>query len=133
MIVFQIYMTICILFLAGKDVISYKLKSRIDNDLSYSRIKRFHRDGAFLNILFIVPFIYFDPYNWGKYVLYTTLIRISIFDPFFNCQAGLNFRFLGSTALWDKIFIKIFGINGAIKKSLFFIILLVITNILIRS
>ncbi len=132
MIIFQFYMIVVILFLAGKDAISYKLKSRVDNDLSFSRIKRFHRDGAFLNILFILPFIYFDTYSWWKYILYTILIRIAIFDPFFNYQAGLNSRFLGSTALWDKQFIKIFGINGAIKKSLLFIILLAITNILIR-
>lgn len=130
MIEFQLFMLVAILFLAGKDATSYKLKSKIDDSLSYTRIKRFHRDGFILNLLFILPFIYFNYHDWHLYVVYTTLLRLIAFDLAFNYWAGLNPRFLGSTAWTDKQFIKIFGINGALKKSIVFTIVLILLNLI---
>lgn len=130
MIGFQLFMIVAILFLAGKDSSSYKLKDKRDNSLTLARIKRFHRDGVALNALFVIPFIYFDPINWQKYIVYTLLLRLSIFDIAFNYWAGLNYKSLGSTAWWDQKFAEIFGEDGAVKKSIIFLLILIGLNIL---
>lgn len=121
-------MVVCILFLAGKDATSFKLKDKAvrDKELEEKRIKRWHRDGVALNILFVLPFLYFDPINWWQYISLALLLRLSIYDIGFNYWAGLNYKFLGSTALWDRIFVKIFGLNGAVKKSITFLVLTVL-------
>lgn len=131
MILFQIYMLVCILLLAGKDATSYKLKDKNADDevLERKRIIRWHRDGAILNALFVIPFLYFDPPNWHIYIFCTIILRLIVYDISFNYWAGLQPEYLGSTAWWDKQFIKIFGENGAIKKSLVFSGLLILVNI----
>lgn len=128
----QIYVFICILFLAGKDATSYLLKNRdISGSLIDSRIHRWHRDGVALNILIITPIVYLRPeLSW--IILYTLLIRLCIFDLAFNKWSGLNYKYLGSTAWSDKLMIKVFGENGAIKKSIFFFVLLVLLNFIIN-
>jgi len=125
-------MIICVLFLAGKDSTSFKLKDKSPDDegLEEKRINRWHRDGVALNILFIIPFLYYDIYNWHLYLVYTGLIRLVFFDISFNYWAGLNYKFLGSTAWWDQQFIKIFGKFGALKKSLAFLAILILISIL---
>jgi len=129
MIIAEIFLIICILFLAGKDASSYLLKDKLrsDNTIDLNRIKRWHRDGVALNILFILPLLFIV--QW-YIIIYALLIRLSFFDIAFNKWAGLNPTFLGSTSEVDKIFIKIFGKKGAIKKSLFFFAILIIFNIL---
>lgn len=129
MIIAEIFLIICILFLAGKDASSYLLKDKLrsDNTIDLNRIKRWHRDGVALNILFILPLLFLV--QW-YIIIYALLIRLSFFDIAFNKWAGLDFRFLGSTSWVDKIFIKIFGKMGAIKKSLTFYSILIILNIL---
>lgn len=131
MIQFQLFMLVAILFLAGKDATSYKLKDKNDNDLTKIRIKRWHRDGVVLNILLVLPLIYFDPTNWWRYILYSLLIRLSIYDIAFNYWGGLPYKYLGSTAWWDRQFIKIFGEEGALKKSIFFLSILILLNFVI--
>lgn len=128
----QIYVLICILFLAGKDAISFLLKdqNRV-NSLDSDRIERWHRDGVALNILIIVPIVYLRP-ELVYIILYTLLIRLAIFDLAFNKWAGLDYKYLGSTAWTDKIFIKMFGEYGAIKKSLFFSVILIVLNLLLK-
>lgn len=134
MILEQIILLITTICLAGKDADSYRLKDKnapLDT-LENKRIQRWHRDGVILNALTILPFITTDPNNWYKYILYGLLIRLSVFDIFFNKWAGLPYKFLGSTALVDKLLIKIFGKAGAIKKSLFFLAVLLILNLVIK-
>jgi hypothetical protein len=130
MLLAEIYVLVCILFLAGKDASSYLLKEK-DNpitDLERKRIQRWHRDGVALNALIIVPIVYLRP-ELSLIILYTILIRLSVFDLAFNKWAGLDYKFLGSTAWADKIFNKIFGDYGAVKKSIFFFIVLIILNV----
>src|SRR5690349_18584400 len=107
MILAEIYVLICILFLAGKDATSYLLKdtSRPYTRLDQKRIERWHRDGVALNALIIMPIVYLCP---GLYwiIFYTLIIRLAIFDIAFNRWAGLNYKFLGSTAWADKLFSK---------------------------
>ena len=129
MILAEIYLIICVLFLAGKDASSYLLKDKLrsDNTIDLNRIKRWHRDGVILNLLFILPLLLLV--KW--YILiYALLIRLAIFDIAFNKWAGLNYNFLGSTSMVDKIFVKIFGKMGAIKKSVVFFLILIAINIL---
>lgn len=128
----QIYVLVCILFLAGKDASSYLLKEKDKppSTLENKRIKRWHRDGVALNMLIIVPIVYLAPeLSW--IILYTILIRLAVYDLAFNRWSSLNYKFLGSTAWADKFFSSIFGQYGAVKKSVFFIIVLILTNIFI--
>lgn len=129
---FEIYVCVCILFLAGKDASSYLLKdhNRTANTLDNRRIDRWHRDGAALNILVIVPIVYLRP-DLYLIILYTILIRLAIFDIAFNRWSSINYKYIGSTALTDRIFSKIFGRYGAVRKSLFFGIILILLNILL--
>lgn len=133
MILCQIYVLVCILFLAGKDATSYLLKdkNRPNDNLNDARIQRWHRDGVALNALVIVPIVYLRPELYWI-VLYTVLLRLAVFDLAFNKWAKLNYKFLGSTAWTDKFFSKIFGKYGAVKKSLFFLGILVILNFVLK-
>ena len=128
----QIYVLICLLFLAGKDATSYKLMEKDDplTELKRKRVRRWHRDDVALNALVITPIVYLRPeLSW--IILYAVLLRLAVFDLAFNYWAGLNIRFLGSTAWADQIFSKIFGQYGAVKKSVFFLALLVLLNFLL--
>lgn len=132
MVLAQIYVLICILFLAGKDATSYKLMEKDDplSELKRKRIQRWHRDGVALNALVITPIVYLRPeLSW--IILYAVLLRLAVSDLAFNYWAGLNIKYLGSTAWADKQFAKIFGKYGAVKKSVFFLALLVLLNFLL--
>lgn len=109
------------LFLAGKDSSSYLLRDKANvTDITLNRIKRWHRDGVILDLLFTGALV--PTFGWWV-ILQSLLVRLSVFDVAFNHWSGLNINYLGSTAATDKFFVKIFGINGAVKKSLIFLIL----------
>jgi hypothetical protein len=136
MIIAEIYLLIATLFLAGKDASSYLLKSREDGPLTRDRVRRWHRDGVALFLLYIIGaattlFFYGDFKLW-LVVIYSVLIRLSAFDLAFNYWAGLDIKFLGSTSNVDKFFVKILGKYGAIKKSTIFLIILIILNIFLN-
>ena len=127
MIILFLYLLLLIGFLAGKDGSSYLLKNKTDDSLTSGRIKRWHRDGVILMILgTAATFVRFDqwinvtiePYWWQAIIL-ASILRVSIFDLLFNKYASLNIHYLGGTALSDKVFVKIFGINGAVTKAVF--------------
>lgn len=118
------------LFLAGKDASSYLLKDKTDDSaLTLKRIQRWHRDGVILDFLFTAILAWAS----GRILecfLQSLLIRLALFDLAFNYWVSFNIRYLGSTSTVDRIFIKIFGINGALKKSLFFLGVLILWGIL---
>lgn len=124
----QLYLLVCILFLAGKDATSYRLKdhNRPAGSLQSNRIKRWHRDGVALWVLVTLPVAYFVS---GWLLLFSVLIRAAVYDPAFNKWGGLDMDFLGGSAWWDRLFVKIFGLRGALKKSMFFIAMVVLMNI----
>jgi hypothetical protein len=126
----QAYLLTCCLFLAGKDADSYQLKDKKDNDLSAGRVKRWHRDGFILYVLFIIPLAVWDNMDNWKILIAAGLIRLAFFDLAFNHWASLPTTYLGSTAWADKQFVKIFGINGAIKKAATFLLLWIAGNLL---
>jgi hypothetical protein len=127
---FQLYYMVCTLFLAGKDADSYLLKDRRDNPMSYARVKRWHRDGLILAMLFVLPLVAWLPVLAWKTCLGALLIRLSFFDLPFNRWASLPPYYLGGTAWVDGIFVKIFGQNGGLRKSLAFFVILVLLNLL---
>ena len=115
--------------LAGKDATSYLMKSNNStSDINLIRIKRWHRDGMLIHAIFIAIM------TWASHAYIETpiqqlLIRLAIFDILFNKYANLDIHYLGSTAWFDKLFVKIFGVNGAIEKSAVFLILLILWGI----
>lgn len=132
MLYVQLYLTIIILFLAGKDGGTYRMKDRSGSNeiMMLKRIKRWHRDGAFIYALVTLPLIFFMHNYW--IILYAVIIRLVFYDPAFNYWGGLpSIKYLGSTAGSDSLSVKIFGLNGAIKKSLTFAATLVVTNIVL--
>lgn len=122
-----LYLLIFKLFLAGKDASSYQLKDKTAHgELTSTRIKRWHRDGVVIDIMGTLPFAYILGPDWWEVILISFLLRLAVFDLAFNKWSSLNIHYLGSTAWADKQFIKIFGVNGAVKKSLFFGITIVL-------
>jgi len=129
--IYQLYLLIVKLFLAGKDASSYLLKDKIaSGSLTNNRIQRWHRDGVILDVLTTLPIAYLAGTKWWQIIISSVLLRLSTFDLAFNYWGGLDIHHLGSTAWADKQFAKIFGASGAVKKSLFFLTLLVLLNIL---
>lgn len=125
----QVWLLITILFLAGKDATSYRLKdhNRAASSLQASRINRWHRDGVALWLLITLPVAFFiSPWQ----AVYSVLIRASVWDISFNHWAGLPARYLGGSAWFDRLFVRIFGAYGAVRKSLAFASLLIISNLL---
>ena len=65
LIYIQLYILLCCLFLAGKDADSYLLKDKKDNELSIDRVKRWHRDGFALYVLYVFPVAWYNlPVAW---------------------------------------------------------------------
>ena len=132
MILAEIYVLVCTLFLARKDATIYRLMSRdqLNITLRLGEIERWYRDSVALNTLIIMPIVYLAPYlSW--IILYTVLIRLAIFDIAFNSWAKLDLKYLGSVTWTDKIFIKVFGKYGAIRKAVVLTMLLIILNFIL--
>jgi len=125
----QVYLAACGFFLAKKDAESYLMKTTTTTPTILNLIKRWHADGVVLGILINVPLLYDFHKEWWQIVIVNVLLRVAEFDLVFNKYANLSPTYLGSTAEADKIFSKIFGINGAIKKSITFFGLLIAFNI----
>lgn len=121
-VVALVFLLVFKLFLAGKDASSYLLKDKnAAGQLTDNRIKRWHRDGVAIDALNTASVAYIFGPAWWQVILVSLVIRLAVYDLAFNHWAGLNTHYLGSTAWADRQFIKLFGINGAIKKSLFFV------------
>lgn len=127
---FELYLIICVLFLAGKDADSYLLKDKTDNALTAGRVLRWHTDGLILYILYIIPLVIWDSRDWWKTLIAAALIRLTLFDLAFNDWSNLPITYLGGTAATDKLFVRIYGLNGAVEKCLTFFGLLIIGNLL---
>jgi len=115
------------LFAAGKDASSYLLKDKSAiGDIVTTRIQRWHRDGAIIFAMFAGTLAFDFPNIWYWVLGQALLVRLAVFDVAFNIYSGLSATYLGSTAWVDKQFIKIFGINGAVEKSIVFLVLALI-------
>lgn len=130
LIFIQLYLITCILFLAGKDADSYQLKDKQDGPLTATRIKRWHRDGIAIYILMIFPLIAWVTPLWWEIIVSAMFVRLFLFDIAFNDYASLKITYLGGTAWSDRLFVRIFGINGARRKAVAFFALLVVFDII---
>jgi hypothetical protein len=127
---FQLYLIVCALFLAGKDADSYLLMQHTSTPLIAARVKRWHRDGAILYLLIIVPLLTWQPILAWKTCVAALLIRLTLFDLAFNHWANLSAQYLGGTAWADRLFVRIFGQQGAVTKAVTFFIIWVALNLL---
>lgn len=131
LIAIAIYLYFFTAILAGKDASSYLLKDKNASDpLTLKRISRWHRDGTTIFIFNLIPIIYAFPNLWWSIIVVAILIRISAYDILFNDYADLDVNYIGTTAKSDKIFAKIFGQEGAVTKSICFLVVLIIFLIL---
>jgi hypothetical protein len=127
----EIFFLITQLVLAGKDATSFRMKNAAMDPLTMIRLNRWHRDGIILAILYLLPCLWLGYSNgeWKSVGLISSgaiLIRLTVYDIAFNKYAGLELYYFGSTPKADGIFAKIFGYQGAVRKSLAFGILLII-------
>lgn len=123
----QIYLIIVTTLLAFKDATSYLLKTKEKTPLVSFRVKRWHFEGILLNTLIIMPlFLLYDPL---EVFIAAILIRMAFFDPAFNVSAQLPIAFLGTSATSDTVFGKMFGVYGAVRKMIFFSLVLLLLNL----
>jgi len=114
-IIIQIAMLVFLLFLAGHDSSSIRLRDKFVDALTLKRINRWHRDGTTIYAMFCIAI----SYHISLFLLIPAiLIRLAFFDPALNYWTDFNPGFIGTTAFWDKKFARIFGKNGAIKKAI---------------
>ena len=109
-------------FLAKKDADSYNLEYHNSDSSTLSKIKIWHRDGAILYVLIVVGITINTRFYWEIPIL-SVLIRASIYNLVFNNYAGLSMTYFGGTSFFDKLSKKIFGVQGAIKQSLVFLVI----------
>jgi hypothetical protein len=133
MIAQEVYLLIGILFLAGKDATSFRLKDHnAYGQLTDKRIVRWHRDGVILWLLLSLPLAYYNS-QWWLVMTYSVLIRAATFDPAFNKWAGLKITYLGGSAYFDRLFVRILGKNGALKKTCIVTVVIITLNIIFKS
>lgn len=133
LIVLEVLYILATLLLAGKDATSYLLKSKVDDPNTGLRVNRWHRDGFLLaSLIALISVLVMPKYYWFLLPAFL-LIRLALFDLVFNKWSNLDVHYLGSTAKVDQLFIRIFGINGAVKKSIVALVLLVTFNIIFNG
>lgn len=78
--------------------------------------------------LFFIPLVYFI--GW-KVLVAGLIIRGSIYDPSHNAGAKLKAGYIGDgNEFWERLFMRIFGANGGVRKAIAFMILIIILNVL---
>lgn len=122
---------IFIVLLAGKDATSYLLRGAITpyEGVTKSRLDRWHRDGVLIHALF-VGVLAWATGLWITIPVQALLLRLGFYDLAFNKFASLPITYIGSTSVIDRIFLKVFGNNGALEKSLTFLLILITWGIL---
>lgn len=128
--ILQLYLIACTLFLAGKDASSYLLSSTHTERVYLTRVKRWHRDGVILWLLYVTSIAFRPEVPAWKTAIAALLIRLFSFDLAFNRWASLPMKYLGGTAWADTLFVRVFGKQGAVRKSLTFFIIWVVLNLL---
>lgn len=130
LVVAAVILIIFKIFLAKKDASSYLLKEKDEeNELTHKRIKRWHRDGVIIDLIF-TSVLAWAVKDYIHVAVQSLLVRLTVYDVAFNYCAKLDYKHLGSTAWADQIFSKYFGQDGAVKKAIFFLIVLVIYTLL---
>jgi len=119
------------LLLAGKDASSYLLRGVLDpyQGVTKSRLDRWHRDGVFIHGLFTVILAWATG-MWITVPIQALLVRLGFYDLAFNKWASLPTTYIGNTSGVDRIFRKIFGNNGALEKSIVFLVILLLWGVL---
>jgi hypothetical protein len=119
------------LFLAGKDASSYLLRGMLDQyqGVTKSRLDRWHRDGVAIHGIFTLVLAWATGL-WITIPIQALLIRLGIYDLAFNKWSSLPVTYIGNTSMIDRFFRRIFGNNGALEKSIVFLIILIVWGVL---
>jgi hypothetical protein len=119
------------LLLSGKDASSFLLRGVLDSyqGVTKSRLDRWHRDGVIMHSLFTLVLAWATGL-WVSAPIQALLIRLGFYDLSFNKWTSLPTTYIGNTSGVDRIFLKIFGHNGAVKKSAAFLIILLLWGVL---
>jgi hypothetical protein len=129
---FVLNATILIIFklaLAWKDAMSFLTKSKKDEPNTKKWLEQWHAAGATLD-LFSTLLLAWASNNWVEVPIQSFLIRLAMYDLSFNYLAKLDLHHIGTTAITDKFFSKIFGSKGAVKKSLVFASILILWGLI---
>lgn len=118
------------LLLASKDADTTLLKNKTDDALTLKRLTRWHKSGFFLGACLTCFCVLVEPELWWFMIPACILSRVSLYDIGFNKWASLDIKYIGNTAITDKAFRGIFGVNGAVIKSIVFFALLIVLNII---
>jgi hypothetical protein len=121
-----ILVVIFILLLGGKDATSYLLREVKDpyKGITKIRLDRWHRDGVLIHSLYTFTLAWATGL-WVVVPLQTLLVRLAVYDIVFNKWASLPFTYIGETSRVDRFFRKVFGTQGAIKKLIVFLLILI--------
>ncbi len=110
-----------------RDGISHEANRTLDN---HQRSK-WHFTGTLLYFMSCTPWMFFAD-DWKMIFAAAILARFSLFDLGYNSTAPkFKITYIGDGAeFWERLSIKIFGKDGAVKKAVTGIVLLVILNFL---
>jgi hypothetical protein len=115
--------------LGARDGINYSI-FKVPQQMEYLKLKgmlnAWHFCGGVIYLLACLPAIALV--NW-LLVIPCLLVRVSIYDIAHNLFAKFPAGHLGTEAKSDKLFVKLFGKEGAIKKAVAFILILITLNI----
>lgn len=119
------------LFLAGKDASSFLLRGVTDpyQGVTKSRLDRWHRDGVAIHGIFVAVLVWATGL-WLTVPIQALLIRLGFYDLAFNKWSSLPITYIGNTSGVDRFFLKVFGRNGAVKKSAAFLLILLLWGVL---
>lgn len=124
MIYAQLYCLLIALILGYRDGMSHQ-SNRI---LGSKQLTAWHFCGGLLYTLFTGPLFFLA--GWEIFIA-ALLIRLAVFDVAYNKAAGLKLAYMGEgTEKIERVAIKVFGPNGAVKKMIVALAILIILNIL---
>lgn len=119
LIIISVAFLALICFLAKKDGTVTLIKKNYPADaLIHTRLKRWHTDGVFIHAIPAILVAYLTG-MWWQVLGINLLMRLSVYDVVHNLSAQLPARYMGTTALWDRIFAKIFRENAVLKAVTF--------------
>lgn len=122
MLLFLVHNLIVLLILAEQNAASFAMFG----ETKQKQQDRWHRDNVILHVTAVLPLLLHNLSDWAWLIGGALLLRAALFDIAFNYFAKLNYHYIGSTAGFDKIFRKIFGVYGATRKAGVFLLALLI-------
>ena len=120
---YQILMIVFIIFSARQQGMTHAGNKMLDKDEQ----KKWHFDGLATYCIMCAAMVY----SCYWLVIPAFIIRVALFDPIYSKRAGLKPAYIGDGKQFsERLAIKLFGVNGGIKKAIVFLILSFALNVL---